>query len=59
MFTHLASPGDMTGDGRADLIGVDAAGDVHRYAATGLTGSKTFTARVRIASGWQKYVLVD
>ncbi|MFF8844914.1 FG-GAP repeat domain-containing protein [Streptomyces sp. NPDC015127] len=54
-YTTLASPGDMTGDGRADLIGVTAAGDVYRYAATGRSGTATFSARVKFTSGWQGY----
>ncbi|MFE7381575.1 FG-GAP repeat domain-containing protein [Streptomyces zhihengii] len=57
-YTHLASPGDMTGDGRADLIGVNAAGDVYRYAATGLGGTRTFTAKAKVTSGWQKYAYI-
>lgn len=57
-YTHLASPGDMTGDGRADLIGVNGAGDVYRYTATGRSGTSTFAVRAKIASGWQGYEYV-
>ncbi|MFC8271305.1 FG-GAP repeat domain-containing protein [Streptomyces sp. NPDC057271] len=52
-YEHLAAPGDMNGDGRADLVGVTPGGDVYRYAATGLGGTATFTARVKIATGWK------
>ncbi|MFJ7984960.1 FG-GAP repeat domain-containing protein [Streptomyces sp. NPDC096351] len=51
-YEYLASPGDMDGDGRADLVAVTPGGDVYRYTATGLRGTSTFTARVKIASGW-------
>ncbi|MER5311088.1 VCBS repeat-containing protein [Streptomyces sp. NPDC002773] len=52
-YAHLASPGDMNGDGRSDLVAVTPGGDVYRYTATGLRGTATFTARVKIASGWK------
>ncbi|MFJ5141686.1 FG-GAP repeat domain-containing protein [Streptomyces sp. NPDC088707] len=52
-YEHLASPGDMDGDGRADLVAVTPTGDVYRYSARGLRGQYTFKARVKIASGWK------
>lgn len=57
-YTQLASPGDLTGDGRADLVAVDATGAVYRYDATGRTGTQAFAPRVKIASGWQNYTLI-
>ncbi|WP_328943231.1 VCBS repeat-containing protein [Streptomyces sp. NBC_00250] len=51
-YAHLVAPGDMNGDGRADLVAVTPGGDVYRYTATGLRGAATFTARVKIATGW-------
>ncbi|MFG1805675.1 FG-GAP repeat domain-containing protein [Streptomyces sp. NPDC049040] len=51
-YTQLASPGDMDGDGRADLIAVDASGVAYRYSSTG-TG--TFKTRVKIGTGWSTY----
>ncbi|CAM5644022.1 FG-GAP repeat domain-containing protein [Streptomyces narbonensis] len=52
-YAHLVAPGDMTGDGRADLVAVTTSGDVYRYTATGLGGASTFAPRVKIASGWK------
>lgn len=49
----LIGPGDIIGDGRADLVAVTPGGDVYRYSARGLSGSYTFKARVKIASGWK------
>ncbi|MFB7449259.1 FG-GAP repeat domain-containing protein [Streptomyces sp. NPDC056194] len=51
-YEHLAAPGDMDGDGRADLIAVTPGGDVYRYKATGLPGGPVFATRVKIAGGW-------
>ncbi|MFJ9429390.1 FG-GAP repeat domain-containing protein [Streptomyces sp. NPDC101490] len=52
-YEYLAAPGDMDGDGRSDLVAVTPGGDVYRYSATGLGGTSTFAARVKIASGWK------
>ncbi|MFI0724037.1 FG-GAP-like repeat-containing protein [Streptomyces sp. NPDC021224] len=51
-FKQLASPGDMDGDGRADLLAVDGAGYAYRYSADGKGG---FKARVTVGSGWGTY----
>ncbi|MEU9200026.1 VCBS repeat-containing protein [Streptomyces sp. NPDC048332] len=52
-YKKLAAPGDLNGDGKADLVGVDAKGDLYRYPSTG-TGK--FGARARIGGGWATYV---
>ncbi|MCB5164922.1 VCBS repeat-containing protein [Streptomyces bambusae] len=51
-YNALAGIGDLTGDGRADLVARDTAGRAWRYAGT---GKGTFGARVQIATGWQTY----
>ncbi|MFE1878760.1 FG-GAP-like repeat-containing protein [Streptomyces diastatochromogenes] len=52
-YDVLTSPGDVSGDGRADLIARQASsGDVYLYKATS-TGK--LSARVRIASRWTGY----
>ncbi|HEY3477829.1 MAG TPA: FG-GAP-like repeat-containing protein, partial [Streptomyces sp.] len=52
IYTALTSPGDLTGDGRPDLLARDASGVLWRYdgQSTGL-----FAARVRIGGGWNTY----
>ncbi|MEU3689574.1 FG-GAP-like repeat-containing protein [Streptomyces narbonensis] len=52
-YSKLAAPGDMSGDGRADLLAVNSAGDLYRYLGTG-TGA-TLTPRVKIGYGYQTY----
>ncbi|WEH16492.1 VCBS repeat-containing protein [Streptomyces sp. VNUA24] len=52
-YDVLTSPGDITGDGRADLIARRAStGDVHLYKAT--SGGK-LSAQVKIFSKWSGY----
>ncbi|MGW2590001.1 FG-GAP repeat domain-containing protein [Streptomyces sp. NPDC001515] len=52
-YKKLVAPGDINGDGKADLLGADAKGDLYRYTSTG-TGK--FTARARVGGGWNTYV---
>ncbi|MEW1889399.1 VCBS repeat-containing protein [Streptomyces sp. IBSBF 3010] len=52
IYKQFAAPGDLDGDGKADLVGVDGKGDVYRYSSTG-TG--TIAKRVKIGYGWDIY----
>ncbi|WP_328972464.1 FG-GAP repeat domain-containing protein [Streptomyces sp. NBC_00239] len=58
VYDLLAAPGDLNGDGRADLVARDAAGDLYRYSATGLGGSTVFGPRARMSGGWNAYRLI-
>ncbi|MFB8209160.1 MULTISPECIES: VCBS repeat-containing protein [unclassified Streptomyces] len=51
-YKQFAAPGDLDGDGKADLVGVDGKGDVYRYSSTG-TGK--INKRVKIGYGWDIY----
>ncbi|WP_432071507.1 FG-GAP-like repeat-containing protein [Streptomyces wuyuanensis] len=52
-FNVLTSPGDMTGDGRPDLVARQAStGDMYLYADNGTGGLK---ARGRIGTNWKLY----
>ncbi|MGC4951147.1 FG-GAP-like repeat-containing protein [Streptomyces sp. DT224] len=54
MFDALTSPGDMSGDGRADLLGRTPTGDLYFYKSK---GNGLFEPRVKIGYGWQQYLL--
>ncbi|MBT2456095.1 VCBS repeat-containing protein [Streptomyces sp. ISL-86] len=54
-FNKLAAVGDITGDGRADIVGVDSSGTAYRYSATGRQGTSTFNGRGVIGGGWNTY----
>ncbi|MEV7415843.1 VCBS repeat-containing protein [Streptomyces sp. NPDC089919] len=51
-YDAVVAPGDMNGDGRADLVARDGHGTVWRYDGT---GRGTFGARTKVATGWQGY----
>ncbi|MFB6902435.1 FG-GAP-like repeat-containing protein [Streptomyces hydrogenans] len=51
-YNALTSPGDLTGDGRTDLLARTPAGELWMYADNGTGG---FKARTRIGAGWQTY----
>ncbi|WP_343243138.1 VCBS repeat-containing protein [Streptomyces sp. SID12501] len=51
-YNAVVGVGDITGDGRNDLVVRDTAGNLYRN--PGL-GNGTFGPRVKIASGWQGY----
>ncbi|WP_406060721.1 FG-GAP-like repeat-containing protein [Streptomyces sp. NBC_01077] len=52
LYKKIVGAGDLNGDGRGDLLGVDAAGVLWRYYGT-VTGG--VTARVKIGPGWNAY----
>ncbi|MFI8103681.1 FG-GAP repeat domain-containing protein [Streptomyces sp. NPDC086023] len=55
-YDVLTAPGDLTGDGRADLLAREkATGNLWLYAGNGSAG---FAARVRIGPGWNAYTKV-
>ncbi|MFF3967989.1 FG-GAP repeat domain-containing protein [Streptomyces griseorubiginosus] len=51
-YNVIVGVGDITGDGKADLISRDSAGNVWRNNGD---GKGSFSARTKIASGWQGY----
>jgi FG-GAP-like repeat len=55
-YTKLAAPGDLDGDGRADIVGVTSSGQLYRYSGSGHSGTSTFKSRAEIGtSGWNGY----
>ncbi|MGW2590002.1 FG-GAP repeat domain-containing protein [Streptomyces sp. NPDC001515] len=55
-YTKLAAPGDLTGDGKADLVGVDRNGSLWLYISN---GEGQFTKPVRLGGGWNTYSLLN
>lgn len=55
-FTQLTGAGDVTGDGRADLLARDRSGVLWLYRGTG-NASAPFAPRTRIGGGWNAYNL--
>ncbi|MFI9150667.1 FG-GAP repeat domain-containing protein [Streptomyces sp. NPDC053367] len=51
-YNAVVGVGDITGDGKNDLVARDTAGNLYRQAGT---GRGTFAARVKIGTGWQGY----
>ncbi|MGW0945857.1 FG-GAP-like repeat-containing protein [Streptomyces sp. NPDC002623] len=51
-YNLVAGIGDITGDGRSDIIARDTSGTVWRYPGN---GKGSFGARVKIATGWGTY----
>ncbi|MFB7516366.1 FG-GAP repeat domain-containing protein [Streptomyces sp. NPDC056144] len=52
-YSKLATPGDLTGDGKADLVAVNSSGTLYRYSGTGT--SAAIGGRVQIGTGYQGY----
>ncbi|WP_282703268.1 VCBS repeat-containing protein [Streptomyces sp. CC219B] len=51
-YNAIVGVGDITGDGKNDLVARDTAGNLYRNNGD---GKGSFGARVKIASGWQGY----
>ncbi|MGW3407097.1 FG-GAP repeat domain-containing protein, partial [Streptomyces zhihengii] len=51
-FTALAAPGDMNGDGRADLVARGGNGTLYRYDSD---GKGNFKPGATVGTGWNTY----
>jgi hypothetical protein len=54
IYNSLLGTGDLTGDGRADLIARDSSGALWLYRGTG-SATAPFATRTRVGTGWQIY----
>ncbi|MFE3071796.1 FG-GAP-like repeat-containing protein [Streptomyces sp. NPDC059247] len=54
VYNQLAGGSDLTGDGRADLVAVDKAGDLYLYKGTG-NPNAPFAPRKKTGFGWNIY----
>ncbi|MCH0566373.1 MULTISPECIES: trypsin-like serine protease [unclassified Streptomyces] len=51
VYNAFASPGDLTGDGKPDLLARDGSGVMWLYKGRGISSS-VFESRVRVGGGW-------
>ncbi|MFJ8075885.1 N-acetylmuramoyl-L-alanine amidase [Streptomyces sp. NPDC096176] len=56
-FNALVAIGDLTGDGKADMIAREPAGALYLYKGTG-SATAPFASRTKIGDGWQIYNLL-
>ncbi|MGY0059852.1 trypsin-like serine protease [Streptomyces sp. LZ34] len=56
-YDAFATVGDITGDGKADLVARTPAGTLYLYPGTGKATSDLFGTPVTIGTGWQQYNL--
>ncbi|MCP9944129.1 VCBS repeat-containing protein [Streptomyces somaliensis] len=54
-YAKLAAPGDITGDGRADLLAVTPGGTLYRYVAAHTGTANPFSTRASLGTGWNTY----
>ncbi|MEU1470843.1 VCBS repeat-containing protein [Streptomyces sp. NPDC005761] len=54
IYDRLAGGGDLTNDGRADLVATDKSGVLWLYSGTG-NANAPFSARKRVGGGWGVY----
>ncbi|WP_435972098.1 FG-GAP repeat domain-containing protein [Streptomyces sp. Qhu_M48] len=53
-YDKITGGGDLTGDGRPDLVAVDKTGGLYLYRATG-SATAPFAARKKVGTGWGVY----
>jgi hypothetical protein len=54
MYNSVVGGGDLTGDGKADLLARETGGVLYVYPGTG-TASKPFGGRVKVGAGWNAF----
>jgi hypothetical protein len=57
-FNTLITPGDVSGDGRADLLARTTAGTLYLYKGTGKATSEIFSTRVSVGTSYAQYDLL-
>ncbi|WP_327291551.1 N-acetylmuramoyl-L-alanine amidase [Streptomyces sp. NBC_01198] len=57
VYNALVGAGDVTGDGKADLVARDSSGVLWLYKGTG-SAAAPYAAKARIGSGWNTYNLL-
>ncbi|MEV5545200.1 trypsin-like serine protease [Streptomyces sp. NPDC052309] len=57
VYNAFATAGDVTGDGRPDLLARDTSGVLWLYKGTGSAGTATFKTRIKVGGGWGAFNL--
>ncbi|SEN46528.1 FG-GAP repeat domain-containing protein [Actinacidiphila rubida] len=57
IYTVLLAPGDLSSDGKTDLVARDSAGTLWLYQGTG-NATTPYSARTKIGAGWNTYNLM-
>ncbi|QFR02992.1 trypsin-like serine protease [Streptomyces phaeolivaceus] len=57
-FNALVTPGDVSGDGKADLLARTKAGTLYLYKGTGKATSEIFSTRVSVGTSYAQYDLL-
>ena len=52
-YNRIVGPGDVTGDGKSDLLAVTTAGTLYLY--PGDNSGTSVSSRIKISTGWQRY----
>lgn len=58
-YNTVVATGDVSGDGRADLLARTPSGALFLFKGTGATTSSTFATAVKIGTGWSMYSLLS
>lgn len=54
-YAQLVSPGDLTGDGRPDVLAVTPGGQLFRFTVTPSGTSAVLAGKTRLALGWNRF----
>ncbi|MGW1764717.1 FG-GAP repeat domain-containing protein [Streptomyces sp. NPDC002073] len=55
IYDKVLAPGDLTGDGRVDVLARTYAGELYLYPGNGSSTATPFLSRVKVGKGWQAY----
>ncbi len=55
----VVSPGDVTGDGKADVLAVTEYGNMYLYRGTGQASTAIFATAVKIGGGYGSYDIIS